>query len=174
MKKSILISGIAGSGKSFIAKYLNKIGIESYDIEDYGNLFKMYRKDTNKVFYNYDNRNIQHVKNSKWICDLNLLKKLIKNQKTSLAFYCGIAENIDEIIPLFDEFFLLKASNNVLYKRLCKRHKRNEYGGIEEVRQMVLKWKDEFEKRMESKGAIIIDADSSSNTISKRILEKIS
>jgi dephospho-CoA kinase len=79
MKKTILISGIAGSGKSFIAKYFKKIGIESYDIENYGNLFKMYKKDTGKVFINYDNRNIKHVKNSEWICDLNLLKKLIKN-----------------------------------------------------------------------------------------------
>ena len=56
-KISVLISGIAGSGKSFIAKHLASIGIEAYDIEDDGEMFKMYRLDTREVFRNYQQKN---------------------------------------------------------------------------------------------------------------------
>lgn len=48
-KISVLISGIAGSGKSFIAKHLASIGIEAYDIEDDAEMFKMYRRDNGEA-----------------------------------------------------------------------------------------------------------------------------
>jgi broad-specificity NMP kinase len=173
-KVSILISGVAGSGKSFIANYLASMGIEAYGIEDDEEMFKMYRKDTGEVFDNYENSNMEQVKNARWMCDVNLLKKLIEKQKTELAFYSCIADNLDEIIPLFDKFILLKASKDVLYKRLCKRIGVNEYGNTEEGRQRILGWKDEFEERMKSKGAIVVDADGEADVIRKRIFEKIS
>ncbi len=173
-KISVLISGIAGSGKSFIAKHLASIGIEAYDIEDDGEMFKMYRLDTREVFRNYQNSNMEHVKNASWNCDVNLLKKLIKNQKTKLAFYSGIASNMEEIIPLFDKFILLKASKPVLYKRLLGRTGENDYGNTQAGRQRILASKDEFEKKMISQGAIVIDADGDADIVSKRILEKTS
>jgi broad-specificity NMP kinase len=172
-KTSVLISGIAGSGKSFIAKHLASIGIEAYDIEDDDDMFKMYRLDTGEVFHDYQNSNMEHVKNASWNCDVDLLKKLIKNQKTNLAFYSGIASNMDEIIPLFDKFILLKASKDVLYKRLCNRIGENDYGNTQEGRQRILESKDEFEENMKSKGAIVVDADGDADIVSKRILEKI-
>lgn len=171
-KISILISGIAGSGKSFIASHLAKIGFEAYGIEDDEEMFKMYRKDTGEIFDNYENSNMEHVKNARWMCDVNLLKELIKKQKTELAFYSCIADNMDEIIPLFDKFILLKASKDVLYKRLCNRIGVNDYGNTEEGRQRILRWKDEFEEKMKNKGALVVDADGDADTVSNRILEK--
>ncbi|MPM92050.1 hypothetical protein SDC9_139184 [bioreactor metagenome] len=173
-KISILISGIAGSGKSFMAKYLSSINFEAYDIEDDENMFKMYRKDNGEIFDNYDNSNMEHVINARWMCDINLLKKLIANQKNNLAFYSCIADNMEEVIPLFDKFILLSASKDILYQRLCLRTGINDYGNTESSRQRILRHKDEFEKRMENNGGIVVNADGEGDTISKRILEKIS
>jgi shikimate kinase len=172
-KTSVLISGIAGSGKSFIANHFTKVGTEAYDIEDDKEMFKMYCKDTGEIFDNYQNSNMKHVQNAEWMCDVNLLEKLIKSQKNDLAFYSGVASNMDEIIPLFNKFILLKASKDVLYKRLCNRTGINDYGNTEEGRQRILGHKDEFEERMKNKGAIVVGADGDVDIISKRILEKI-
>jgi broad-specificity NMP kinase len=173
-KISVLISGIAGSGKSFIAKHLASIGIEAYDIEDDAEMFKMYRLDNGEIFHNYQNSNMEHVKNAIWNCDVGLLKRLIKKQKTNLAFYSAIASNMEEIIPLFDKFILLKVSKPVLYKRLLSRIGENNYGNTELGRQRILASKDEFEEKMKSEGAIIVDADGNADIVSKRILEKTS
>lgn len=173
-KISVLISGIAGSGKSFVANHLSKIGFEAYDMEQDEEMFKMYRKDNGQVFDNYDNSNIKHVTNARWMCDINLLKKLIANQKNNLAFYSCIADNMEEVIPLFDKFILLKASKNILYQRLCNRIGTDDYGNTEIARQRILNWKDEFEKRMKNNGGIVVDADGAVDVVSQRILEKIS
>lgn len=50
MKNKILITGIAGSGKSTVNKILGGFGYESYDIEDIDGMFEMYRKDTGEIY----------------------------------------------------------------------------------------------------------------------------
>jgi dephospho-CoA kinase len=172
-KMAVLISGIAGSGKSTIARYLSLIGLEAYGIEDMNGMFKACRKDTGELFKDYDPSNMDHVQNMMWGCDVDLLKGLIENQKNEIAFYAGVTFDMDEIIPLFDKFILLSASPEVLHRRLCTRAER-QYGGTEEVRQKVLQVKDDFEQRMRKKGAIVVNADGDLDAISKGIIEVIS
>lgn len=86
MKKSIFITGIAGSGKSTISKAFQEAGYESYDIEDIDDMFVMVRKDTGELFIDYDNSDLQKVNNSRWICNTEKLKELIGNQKQEVAF----------------------------------------------------------------------------------------
>ena len=68
MKKSIFVTGVAGSGKSSICRELNKLGYTAYDIEELEGMFKMTRKDTMQDFKDYDNADIEKVKNADWIC----------------------------------------------------------------------------------------------------------
>lgn len=49
MSKSILITGISGTGKTTIVEELKKKGYNSYSIEDVHGLFDMYHKETKKV-----------------------------------------------------------------------------------------------------------------------------
>lgn len=55
MKKRILITGIAGSGKSTVCQQLSSMGYESHGIEDIEGMFEMYHKGTIDVFKDYDN-----------------------------------------------------------------------------------------------------------------------
>lgn len=111
--KKILVTGISGTGKTTVCKQLNTLGYTAYDIEDNDGMFKMYRKGTREVFDDFDNADPEKIHNSEWICDANQLKKLLNEQKTDIAFYCGVASNMDDLIPLFDTFILLKTNTGL-------------------------------------------------------------
>ncbi|MEK7542552.1 MAG: AAA family ATPase [Patescibacteria group bacterium] len=170
MKKAILVTGVTGSGKSVVSEYLNNLGYEAYDIEEIEGMFAMYRKDTKEVFEGYENTP-EKIKNADWICDVGKLKELLNKQKSDLAFYCGVASNMDDIIPLFDKMILLKADSETIMKRLASREGTDKMGATEESREMVLDWKDWWESEIEKKGAIVIDANGSVEDVTRRILD---
>jgi cytidylate kinase len=154
--KSILITGVPGSGKSSVCTELQRRGYEAYDIENIEGLFKMYKKDTGEEFIEYVN-DAEHILNADWRCDLNELQKLIATQTKEIGFYCGFASNIKEILPLFSSVYLLNPSNEEVHKRLRTREGSGVMGGSEESRQAVLGWKEEWENEMLAKAITILD-----------------
>ena len=171
MKKSIFVTGVAGSGKSSISKELNKLGHKAYDIEELEGMFKMVRKDTGEDFVDYDNADIEKVKNADWICDKNKLEELLQKQGDEIVFYCGVGSNNDKIIPFFDRTILLKASPEIVRKRLISREGTDDMGNTTENREWVLSWKDWWENQIIEQGAIVIDADGSPTEVAQKIIE---
>src|SRR6266404_1224892 len=167
-KMSILITGIAGSGKSTICKELLSMGIEAYGIEDIEGMFAMYRKGTKEIFSDFDNADPEKIKNSEWLCSINKLKELIAKQHDGLAFYCGVASNMKDIFPLFDKILLLKADSESIHKRLSTSEGTEKMGNTEESRQTVLGWKDGWENEMEEEGAVIVEAQDDSRSVTEK------
>ncbi|OGD83589.1 hypothetical protein A2572_04805 [Candidatus Collierbacteria bacterium RIFOXYD1_FULL_40_9] len=172
-KKSYLITGVSGSGKSTVCKELKKRNFEAHDVEDIDGLFEMYHKGTNKIFEEYDNANPEHIKGAEWNCDIDKLKKLIVAQKSEIAFYCGIASNMNEVVGLFDKFFVLKSSKVSLNNRLKNREGTDDIGNNQKGRDVVLGWKDWWEEEMQKQGGILIEANDSSENITNDILGMI-
>lgn len=170
--KSILITGFPGSGKSTICQELNRLGYTAHDIEEISGLFKMVDKATGETVKEHDCDNLKQVENRKWTCDVDKLKELIKGEKSSVAFYCGTASNIDEILHLFDLVILLKPSLNILRRRLSSRET-GKFGRTKEVQEQVLGWRDQLEGNIQNKGAIVIDADTSSREMAENIVKII-
>src|SRR3989304_2894678 len=127
MNKSILVTGVAGSGGSRISSEMKKFGYKPYDIENIKGLFLMVDKKTGKASSNFNKKDLESVKRHHWICDKNKLRKLLYKNPKGIVFYCGIASNVDDLISLFDEIFLLKVSQKKLNKRLSTR-KSNDFG----------------------------------------------
>ena len=176
MNKSILITGDSGSGKSFLCGELMKLDYRAYDIENMHGLFSMIDKITGKKADYYDKHNLEWIKQHDWICDKNKLQELVsKNAKETvvndIVFYCGTASNTDELLPLFDKVFLLKASPETIRSRLGIR-KSNDFGHTSEVQEWMLEWKDWWENHMRENGAIIIDANRDISEIITDILER--
>ncbi len=171
MNKKYLITGVTGSGKSSICWQLAFTGYEAHDIENINGMFAMYRKGTKEIFEDFDNSDPEKIKNSEWLCDVNKLKELFARQEKEIAFYCGVASNMDDLIPLFDKAILLKASSEVLYKRLASRKGTDDMGATEESRQAVLGWKDWWENEMVEKGAIALSADGSLDEVVKAVIK---
>ena len=88
MNKSILITGVSGSGKSAVCAELKKLHYNAYDIEEVPGLFKMVDKKTGKVVEDQNNENVESVKQRAWICDKNKLQWLVCSNENfaKLAF----------------------------------------------------------------------------------------
>jgi len=172
MNKSILITGVAGSGKTTLSDKLNKLGYKSFDIENINGLFAMFNKRTGEAVKDWTNNDLESTKQHKWICDKNKLEKIIKDNSQGITFYCGIGSNLEELIPLFNQILLLKVSPDVLRERLSKRT-HNSFGRTVEVQDWIFSWKDKWENDMKEKGAIIINADQDLEKIAADIIDKV-
>jgi broad-specificity NMP kinase len=171
MNKSILITGVAGTGKSVICNKLNKLGYKALGIEDIDGLFAMIDKKTGKQFKNFDNDNLELVKQADWICNKKKLQHLMRKKSNELVFYCGTASNLNDLLYLFDKIFLLKVNQKVLRQRLSTRTS-NDFGRTAEVQRWVFSWKKWWENHMKEKGAIIIDANRSLREIANEIIKR--
>ena len=169
MNKSILITGVAGTGKSAVCDELNKLGYKAFGLEDIDGLFTMIHKKTGKPFKNYDNDNFEMVKQADWICDKKKLQRLMRKNSEGFVFYCGAVSNLDDLLPLFDKIFLLKTSQKILRERLTTRTS-NDFGRTAEVQKWVFSWKSWWENHMKEKGAIVIDAGRSLRKIAENII----
>lgn len=172
LNKSILITGVAGSGKSAVCDELEKSGYKAFGIEDMKGMFTMIDRETGKKSEIYDNDDLEMVKKHDWICNKQKLKKLIEKNKEGIVFYAGIGSNTDDIMSLFDMIFLLVASPETLTKRLSKRTS-EKFGRKREVQEWMFSWKDWWEKEMEEKGAIIIDANQDLKKVVADIIKKV-
>ena len=176
MNKSILVTGISGSGKSFACDELRKRGYKAYDIENMHGLFSIINKATGKKAHDYDKHNLECVKQHDWICNKSKLQELVgRNAKEivfgNVVFYCGTASNIDELLHLFDKIFLLKATPETICQRLSTR-KSNDFGRTSEVQDWVFGWKEWWENHMIEKGAIVIDANRDIKEVTAEILKE--
>ena len=170
MNKSIFITGVAGSGKSVVCDELNKLGYKAYGIEDIAGLFKIVDK-TGKQAENYDNDNLESIKQADWICDKNKLQRLMRKNSEGIVFYCGTASNLDDLLTLFDKIFLLNVSQKVLRERLSPRSS-TDFGRTHEVQRWIFSWKKWWEDHMREKGAVIINANRSLREIVNDIVDR--
>lgn len=168
--KSVLITGITGSGKSTVCIELKRRGYKAFDIEGIHGLFDMVDKETGKIVRNYTSNNFDEIKHFDWICDKRKLQKLMGKNKKGLVYYCGTGSNLHELVPLFDEVFLLKGSRKVISNRLANRPK--GFGYDPEARKWIMSWKNWWENRMQKTGAIIINANGSLSEITNEIVKK--
>ena len=170
MNKSVLVTGVPGSGKTAICEELKKMGHKAYNIEEMSGFFKMVNKKTRKSAKDYNNYNLESVKQHDWICNKKKLQQLIKKNSQGIVFYCGTASNIDDLLPLFDKAFLLKVNEKTLRKRLSTRTS-NSFGRTSEVQKWVFGWKKWWEGHIQEKGAIVINANINLNKAAKEVVK---
>ena len=171
MKKAILIAGVSGSGKSEVGRRLKDLGYETYDTDALPGLCVMVDKIT-LLPTEYDNNNdLEKIQKMKWLCKLDELENLISNQKNDIAYYCGAPNNLEEMVPLFDQVILLVASPNNIRQRLNARQD-NGFGKSVEVQDHILNHKESIEKYLIEKGAIVIDADQDINLVVEEVIRK--
>ncbi len=123
-----------------------------------------------EIFSDFDNSDPEKIKNCEWLCNVDKLKGLMNRQRDNIAFYCGVASNMDDLTPLFDKVFLLKTDAASLHTRLSTREGMDDIGNTEASRQTVLGWKDWWENEMEEKGAVVVDAGSVPRSVAGKIL----
>lgn len=174
--KKILITGVAGTGKSTIADFLKTKGYSTCDLETIEGLFSWVNMETKEKVNVSNKDDLGERAKLKWICDKEQLIELLKKENAPITFYAGIMSNADEVFNLFDQVVVLRVVNSELKKRLTERTS-NDFAKTEEAQDKILSWKEWWEEKMIQKGAIAVggngDVESTAEKIIKIITEPL-
>lgn len=118
----ILITGIAGTGKTTTLAELQKRGLAVIDLDATG-ICRWKNKKTQEITeYGPDGRDVEWLNLHGWYCDIPTLQKLLSCiREDKDVFVAAIAENIEDVAKEFDKVFVLNASDNVIRDRLNAR-----------------------------------------------------
>ncbi|MBP6931389.1 MAG: AAA family ATPase [Candidatus Pacebacteria bacterium] len=152
--KKYYITGMAGSGKSTIARMLTQNNISAIDIDDH-DLSRWVNKETGEVVQRQPGVDKDFFKNNASALDIERLFRMIEEREGSV-FVVGLADNQKDFMNKFDKVFLLRCDPSVLIQRINSRND-NSFGKDEEARNMILRGYEKFENRMMDLGAIPID-----------------
>ena len=140
-----------------MCRELRRRGYAAYDIENMAGLFAFVDKSTGRVATDYGGDDPAWFERHSWTCNKEKLEKLMLTGHQGPAFYCGVAANLDELLPLFDRVFLLSADAKTLRKRLGER-RADDFGRGPAIQEWLLGWKGRWEDQMRQRGAAVIDA----------------
>jgi adenylate kinase family enzyme len=165
-----LITGVAGSGKSTIAKELHKRGYAAYDTE-VGFSFYI-NKDTGHRVSRPADPTFEWYEKHERVFDEKILKNLLIKHADETLFICSITANQKKFYPIFKKIFLLTIDKNTLVNRISSRSN-NHFGKHPVEFSRLLARHDQFDQELRSLGAIPIDATKSLDAVVNNILAKL-
>lgn len=168
----ILITGIAGTGKSTIVKALNERGVVAIDLHDVSGLFFWQDKKTReKVEYS-------PIHSHDWfdsverLCDIPKLKELLARDENIVMAGTG-GDSQAEYLPLFDKVILLQADPAILVHRMQTRINKSGYGKTKAEQDNNIEWQKEFDPELLSLGAVPINTAGKLDDVVDKILSEI-
>ena len=169
----ILITGIAGTGKSTIIKALKERGVASMDLHDVPGLFFWQNKKTKaKIKYT-------PVHSRDWfdtvdrLCDIKKLKKILDQYNDIIMAGTTSGGNQKEFLSLFDKIILLQCNSETLIHRMKTRANKSGYGKTKEEQEDNIEWQKEFDPLLVSLGAISVSTEGSLDRVVDGIIEII-
>jgi adenylate kinase family enzyme len=150
-----LITGVAGSGKSTIAKELRKRGYAAYDTEVGFSYFV--NKKTGQRVHRPANPTLEWYEKHERVFDEKVLKNLLIKHANEPLFICSITANQKKFYPIFKKIFLLTIDKDTLVGRISSRT--DNYFGKHPVEfSRLLARHDQFDEELKNIGAIPVDA----------------
>lgn len=152
----VYVTGVSGTGKTTVAEELEKRGIHTISVDETPGLCMWVDKQTRKkVGYNHP-LDKEFIEGHEYICDEKKLENLME-EKEGTAVVLGVVSNQDNLLHLFDKIVLLKCEPEVFLDRIQKRTN-NEFGKDETAQELLSNWYKKYEKEMQDKGAVSVDA----------------
>jgi len=90
---------------------------------------------------------LDSIKKTDWICNIEILEEIIKNNNNEITYYCGISSKINDLLPLFDKVLLLQVDKGKLEQRLSNRTP-VDFAYTQDVQQRMFGWKDKWEQHI--------------------------
>lgn len=168
----ILITGVAGTGKSTISKELQKRGINSIDFSDIPDLCSWRDKITKQeVKYSLPVEDGKWFDSNERICNLNKLKDILDKYEDIII--TGIASgNQTEYLKFFDKVLLLQCSPETFINRMKSRIP--IFGKTDAERNFVVDWQKELDPILLSYGAVPINTEGTIDSVMGKIIIEIS
>jgi len=166
----IYVTGISGTGKTTMAKELEKRGFYAISIDEVPNLCFWINKKTKKKIEGEVELNKKFIDTHDWFCDTEYLKKLI-NKGSDLVFVFGIASNQNDFLDLFDKTLLLQCKPETFISRIENRTD-NDFGKDKTAQEKILGFYQNFENELLEKGAISITSEGSVEEVVENIIKQ--
>lgn len=151
----ILVAGPSGSGKSYISSELRKLGVNAVDADLVIGLHGWFDGQGNRVKFP-KNAGPEFLDNHSFLWNRDFLKQYLEKQDEIYLF--GSSGNFFEMIDIFDKLYFLKASPEILEKRLADENRENPMGKTKFQRQRAIEYAKQMEEKAKSLGFIFTDS----------------
>lgn len=148
----VLVTGVAGTGKSTILNALNKLEYTTVELDAHRAWCDIKTDQFMEADFtppsgaaNYYVRTV----------DTSFLDKLPKSYSANPIFICGNYDNIESLFPHMDMIFLLTTEWDILVQRYENRS--NSYGSKSKDRKKILRLMEQQNSSALKAGAIVID-----------------
>jgi adenylate kinase family enzyme len=166
---NILITGVAGSGKSTIARLLQARGYTAYDTDTLDGLSAWIERSTGKPDPDFNPKGAEDwIEKYDWLWNESFLRKLLADSKD--MYFCGSSANQEQFYSLFDKIFLLEVNDQLLVRRLTKADREHDFGNRPGELDTILGWYKGFQSRTKAANAHVIDANRPVDEIVEEVL----
>lgn len=169
-RHKILITGLSGTGKTYLTDKLKSYGVNAFDADEMPELAAWYDKSGTKVDFP-KNASSEWLDSHEWLWDKEVLRSWLATQEGCVLF--GISSNWHLCLELFDKAFCLTLSEEELRKRLRSNTRDNPFGKTQDQEDRVVEAVKNFEKFVKRYNITLIDAARSPEVILKEITEYI-
>jgi dephospho-CoA kinase len=167
----ILLTGIAGAGKSTLVKALNHRDIKAIDLHDIPGVFFWKKKDTGEIMQYSPVRSREWFDTVDRICDIKKLQNILEqNPNTIMAGSTG-SGNQKEFLSLFDKIILLQCDPETIIHRMKTRTNKSGYGKKQEEQDDNIALQEEFDSRLLFFGAIPVNTKGEIDDVVQKIIE---
>jgi broad-specificity NMP kinase len=166
--KNYLITGVAGTGKSTLAKELKRRGYAAYDTEE-GFSYYIDKASGERCAYPKEPSPEWYGKHER-VFDEKVLMNLLKKHAQEPLFIASITANQAKYYDQFDKIFLLTAPDEVIVHRLGTRT--NNYFGRHPLDlQRVIGRHQQFDDELTALGAQPVDSTQPIEIVAGEIIE---
>ena len=167
----ILVTGTSTSGKSTVAKELQKLGYEAYDTEHNG-ISAWHNKATDEKaaeFGEMPERTTEWLNQHEWLMSVEWAKAIAAKAKDKPIFLCGGAANELEVGNLCDKVIWLKTDEDTIRQRVSN-PRDHDYGTKPHELAAAIEANKQKEAGYLKNGAIFVDAIKPVNDVVNEIL----
>ena len=118
MKTSILITAVAGTGKTTVCGALRQLGYHAHDLESIEGLYELIDERTGEAVQVNMNRINEDLG---WYCNKTKLRQIVDTETAELTLYCGGMANTEDVWDVFDTVIVLTVTDETTTRRLSTR-----------------------------------------------------